>query len=93
MPGCGTHDERPALEGRWVGSYAMFPAIFNFHGDTVGVTLAGHFQEDRFEHADSNGVSIIHVVRPNVWFKMIFISSDSAVVIVNIREKVAVARQ
>lgn len=88
---CGS--KQPSLEGRWVGNYAMFPAIFDFHGDSVAVTLAGKFQEDRFEHADSNGAAIIHVVRPNVYFKMIFVRDDSAVVIVNAREKIAIVKQ
>ena len=89
--GCGSHE--PKLEGTWVGSYAMFPAIFDFKGDTVGVTLAGKYQQDVFEHHDSAGTSIVHVIRPNVWFKMIFIREDSAVVIVNARERIAVQKQ
>ncbi len=83
----------PVLEGTWVGSYQMFPAIFDFKGDSVGVTLSGSYQQDRFEHADSAGASIIHVVRPNVWFKMVFVRDDSAIVYINSRTKIAVQKQ
>jgi hypothetical protein len=89
---CGSKSPPVSLDGVWVGSHAMFPAIFRVKGDSVGMTLDGTFWRTHIQRTEEQGHATIALDSPAVSYTFTFVNADSAVVAISPSIKIPVAR-